>query len=261
MAPPSVWPELELTAPVLILAADHRARGVVTIENYDRYLEVIRSVMPMCDGLLASSQPLGDLLASGSVEPGKKTYLSLNRTGLAGSAFELDDRLVARVESAAGAGLTGVKQMVRIDHSDPLTAGALELLGRVLEDGRAAGLEVMVEALPWRDGRIARDADSIVLAAVIAHDMGAPLLKLPTPEAERGEARVGVVRRIVQSVGAPVLFLGGPRRPGGRRHLLDEVRDVMAGGAAGMAIGRAVIEDPDPAEIAAEVSALVRPEP
>jgi DhnA family fructose-bisphosphate aldolase class Ia len=229
----------------------------VTIENYGRYLEVIRSVMSMCDGILASGQPLRDLLSSGWIEPGQKTYLSLNRTGLAGSVFELDDRLVASVASATKAGLSGVKLMVRIDYSDPLTAGALELLGRVLEEGRVAGLEVMVEALPWRDGRIARDADSVVLTAVIAHDMGAPLLKLPTPDAERGEARVAAVRRIVQSVGVPVLFLGGPRREGGRDAVLDEVRDVMAGGAAGMAIGRAVIEDPDPKEMASQVSAVV----
>lgn len=249
--------ELELTSPELILAADHRARGVVTIENYGRYLEVIGSVMPVCDGILASSQPLRDLLSSGSIEPGKKTYLSLNRTGLAGSVFELDDRLVASVAAAARAGLTGVKHMVRIDYSDPLTAGALELLGRVLEEGRVAGLEVMVEALPWRDDRIARDADSVVLAAVIAHDLGAPLLKLPTPDVEPGDARVEAVTRIVQSVGAPVLFLGGPRRQDGREDVLDEVRDVMAGGAAGMAIGRAVIEDPDPQEMATQVSALV----
>jgi 2-amino-4,5-dihydroxy-6-oxo-7-(phosphonooxy)heptanoate synthase len=115
----------------------------------------------------------------------------------------------------------------------------------------------MVEALPWRDDRIARDADSVVLAAVIAHDLGAPLLKLPTPDVEPGDARVEAVTRIVQSVGAPVLFLGGPRRQDGREDVLDEVRDVMAGGAAGMAIGRAVIEDPDPREMATQVSALV----
>jgi DhnA family fructose-bisphosphate aldolase class Ia len=242
---------------VLILAADHRARGVVTIENYHHYLEVIRSVLPACDGILASTQPLGDLLASGSIPSGHKTYLSLNRTGLAGSAFELDDRLVASVASASAAGCTGVKYMVRIDYSDPLTASALELLGRVLEQARAARLEVMVEALAWREGRIARDTDSVVLAAVIAHDIGAPLLKLSTPDAARGQARSEAVTRIVQSVGVPVLFLGGPRRQGGRDDVLDEVRDVMAGGASGMAIGRAVIEDPDPRQMADEVSAVV----
>ena len=111
--------------------------------------------------------------------------------------------------------------------ADPVTAGALELLGRVLEEARAAGLEAMVESLTWRDGRVARDTDSIVFAAAVAHDMGAPVLKVPVPDVEPGAARVDAVARVVASVGAPVLFLGGPRgrgRPrrragrGARRH-------------------------------------------
>ena len=39
--------------------------------------------------------------------------------------------------------------------------------------------------------------------------------------------------------------------------VLDEVRDVMDGGGSGMAIGRAVYQDPDPAEMAGLVAALV----
>ena len=44
--------------------------------------------------------------------------------------------------------------------------------------------------------------------------------------------------RIVASVSVPVLFLGGPVSDGGRDRVLDEVRDVMEGGGAGMAMGR-----------------------
>ena len=63
--------------------------------------------------------------------------------------------------------------------------------------------------------------------------------------------------RVVASVGVPVLFLGGPRTEGGPRPVLDEVRDVMEGGGAGMAMGRTLYQDPDPAEMAALVDALV----
>ena len=59
---------------------------------------------------------------------------------------------------------------------------------------------------------MARDTDSIVYAAVVAHDLGAPVLKVPVPDVEPGAARVDAVARIVASVGVPVLFLGGPRR-------------------------------------------------
>ena len=41
--------------PALILAADHRARGVVTIERYADYLGAIAAALPHSDGILASS--------------------------------------------------------------------------------------------------------------------------------------------------------------------------------------------------------------
>ena len=70
-------------------------------------------------------------------------------------------------------------------------------------------------------------------------------------------ARRRAVARIVASVSVPVLFLGGPMSEGGRERVLDEVRDVMEGGGAGMAMGRTLYQDPDPAEMAALVRSLV----
>jgi class I fructose-bisphosphate aldolase len=251
----------------VILAADHRARGVITIEPYASYIAALSTALEFCDGILASTQPLRDLAASGAVEPRHRTYLTLNRTGLAASAFELDDRLVASVEQAATEGWTGVKHMTRIDMTDPLTAPALELLGKVLESARSCGLDALIESLSWRDGGVARDTDSIVFAAIVAHDLGAPVLKVPVPDVAPGAARVDAVARIVASVGVPVLFLGGPRRGGGgdgaaegdpRADVLDEVRDAMAGGASGLAVGRVVYQDPEPATMARLVAAAVR---
>jgi DhnA family fructose-bisphosphate aldolase class Ia len=242
----------------VLLAADHRARGVLTVERYDDYCRALAKALPHCDGLLASAQPLEDLRRAGAVRTDQRLYLSINRTGLAGSTFELDDRLVSTVARAAEEGLTGVKHMTRIDPGDPLTAPALELLGTVLDQARQAGVDALIEALSWRNGTMARDVEGIVLAAVIAHDMGAPLLKVPVPDVPAGSARIDAVGRVVESVGVPVLFLGGPRREAGRGPMLAEVRDVMAGGGAGMAIGRTVYQDADPAEAAREVAAIVR---
>jgi class I fructose-bisphosphate aldolase len=147
--------------------------------------------------------------------------------------------------------------MTRIDMDDPLTAAALELLGQVLEQASAAGLEALVEPLLWEQGRIRRDTDAIVMASVIAHDIGAPVIKAPVPAVPPGAERQRAVARVVASVSVPVLFLGGPRTAEGRAPVLDEVRDVMEGGGAGMAIGRTIYQDPDPAEAAALVHALV----
>ncbi|HEY7949128.1 MAG TPA: hypothetical protein VID75_15705 [Acidimicrobiales bacterium] len=248
---------MTVTAPALILAADHRPRGVMTIEAYRPYLAALTAALAPCDGILASRQPLDDLLASGAITAQQTTYLSINRTGLAGSAFELDDRLVTSVAAAAAAGFTGIKHMTRIDRSDPLTAPALELLGRVIDDARSAGLEALIESLSWSEGRMGRDTDAIVEAAVIAHDLGAPVLKVPVPAVAPGRERSAAVARVVGSVGVPVLFLGGPRGEADRTAVLDEVRDAMAGGAAGMAMGRLVFEDPDPAEMARLVADAV----
>ncbi len=250
-------PSGEGAFPALILAADHRARGVLTVEPYRDYLGALRAALPHCDGILASAQPLGDLAASGALERRHRTYLSLNRTGLSGSAFELDDRLVASVARAAQEGWTGVKLMTRIDLADPAGAGALALLGQVLEEARGAGLGALVEPVVWRDGAMAADTDSIVYAAVVAHDLGAPLLKVPVPAVAPGPARIEAVGRVVASVGVPVLFLGGPRGEVGGQRVLAEAADVMAGGGSGMAIGRTVYQDPDPGAVAAALARLV----
>ena len=243
--------------PSIILAADHRPRGVATIERYADYLAAVSAALAHCDGILATAQPLGDLAAAGAIGPGQRTYLSLNRTGLAGSAFELDDRLVASVERAARDGWTGIKLMTRIATDDPGGAAALELLGRVLEEAQVVGLEALIEPVRWRDGSMSRVTDDVVLAAVIAHDLGAPLLKVPVPDAAPGIARAEAVRRVVESVGVPVLFLGGPRRDAvGDAESL--ARDVMDGGGGGLAVGRMVIEDPDPAGTAERLAAIVR---
>jgi DhnA family fructose-bisphosphate aldolase class Ia len=248
-----------LPTPALVLAADHRARGVVTVERYGDYVNALAQALPACDAILATAQPLADLAAAGHLTTAQRTYLSINRTGLANSAFELDDRLVASVSRAAADGWTGVKHMTRIDMTDPNTSAALELLGQVLEQSQSAELEALIEPLVWRDGAVARDTDAIVFAAVIAHDMGAPLLKVPVPLAEPGAERQRAVARVVASVGVPVLFLGGPIGTAGRASVLDEVRDVMEGGGGGMAIGRTVYQDDEPAEMAGLIAALIHP--
>jgi DhnA family fructose-bisphosphate aldolase class Ia len=246
-----------LPTPALILAADHRARAVLTTENWAEFSGALARALPFCDGILATAEPLTSLAAAGHITALHRTYLSVNRTGLAGSVFELDDRLIASVPRAAADGWTGIKHMTRIDFDDPLSAPALELLGQVLEEARQAELEALIEPLIWHEGRVRRDTDAVVLAAIIAHDLGAPVIKVPVPAVTPGAERQGAVGRVVASVGVPVLFLGGPLTQAGREPVLDEVRDVMEGGGAGMAMGRTLYQDPDPAEMAGLVDALV----
>ena len=196
--------------------------------------------------------------ASGSLGPGHRTYLSLNRTGLAGSAFELDDRLVASVWRAAEDGWTGVKHMTRIDPTDPVDrrgpraarpgarggevgrAGGTGGVGGLAGRGHGPRHRLGGASPPWSPTTWARRCS-----------------RSRCPTQRPAGPRVEAVARVVASVGVPVLFLGGPRREGGRDLLLDEVADVMAGGGAGMAVGRAVYQDPDPAGAARAVADVV----
>jgi DhnA family fructose-bisphosphate aldolase class Ia len=146
--------------------------------------------------------------------------------------------------------------MTRIDLGDPHTAPALELLGRVIDEAASAGVEALIECVGWRDGKMARDTDTIVYAAILAHDMGAPVLKVPVPDEQSGEPRTEAIGRVVASVGCPVLFLGGPWRDDDEG-LEAEATDVMAGGGAGLAVGRAIIQHQDPAKMAARVRDVV----
>ena len=216
-----------LPTPALILAADHRARAVVTTENWDAFFGALAKALPSCDGILATAQPLAGLAAAGHLTALHRTYLSINRTGLAGSVFELDDRLVASVPRAAAEGWSGIKHMTRIDMDDPITASALELLGQVLEQSKEAGLEALIEPLTWEGGRIRRDTDGIVLASIIAHDMGAPVIKVPVPTVPPGAERRarhrpgGGQRQRARPLPRRPAHRGRPRRRprrGARRH-------------------------------------------
>ena len=142
---------------------------------------------------------------------GQRTYLSINRTGLAGTAFELDDRLVASVDRAAADGWTGVKLMTRIAPDDPGGAAAWSCSARCSRRPvrRARGAD--------RAGGVAgramsRATDDVVLAAVIAHDLGAPLLKVPVPDAPAGAARVEAVARVVAASACRSSSSAAPRR-------------------------------------------------
>ena len=133
-----------LPTPALILAADHRARAVVTTENWAEFFGSLAQALPSCDGILATAQPLAGLAAAGHLTALHRTYLSINRTGLAGSVFELDDRLVASVPRAAAEGWSGVKHMTRIDMDDAdhgVRARAAGPGARAVEGGGAGGAD------------------------------------------------------------------------------------------------------------------------
>ncbi len=119
----------------MLIAADHPARGALAAggrptamgdrgDLLDRL--VLALARPGVDGLLATPDIVEDLLLLDALDD-KVVIGSMNRGGLAGSAFEFDDRFTAYDAATIGAmGLDGGKTLTRIALEDPGTASTLE---------------------------------------------------------------------------------------------------------------------------------------
>ena len=92
----------------MIVAADHPARGALAVgsrptamNSRTDLLDRLRAALadPGVDGVLATSDILDDLLLLGALED-KVVFSSMNRGGLAGAQFELDDRMTAATAAA-----------------------------------------------------------------------------------------------------------------------------------------------------------------
>src|ERR1044072_5668138 len=106
------------TERILIIAADHPARaslaaGTDPLAMADR-AELLRRLCialarPGVTGVLGTADALEDLLLLGALED-RHVFASMNRGGLAGAAFELDDRFTGYdPESIAAFGYDGGK--------------------------------------------------------------------------------------------------------------------------------------------------------
>jgi DhnA family fructose-bisphosphate aldolase class Ia len=249
---------------LMIVAADHPARGSLGVRNApdamaDRYDLLRRLVValsrPGVDGVLGTSDILEDLLLLGALED-KVVVGSMNRGGLQGSVFELDDRFTGYdADTLAAMGFDGGKMLTRIDLGDPLTVATLEASGRAVTDLAARGLMAMVEPfLSSRvDGRVVNDlsAAAAVRSVAIAGGLGATSaytwLKLPV---------VHDMEVVMAATTLPTLLLGGD--PSGHpEETYARWRDALGlPGVRGLVVGRALLYPPD-GDVAAAVDAAV----
>src|SRR4051794_31116396 len=120
---------------LMIIAADHPARGALHVGadpmamgNRAGLLDRICTALarPGVNGVLGTPDILEDLLLLGVLDD-KVVIGSMNRGGLAGTSFEIDDRFTAYdADSIAGSGFEGGKMLLRIDPADAGTASTLE---------------------------------------------------------------------------------------------------------------------------------------
>ena len=202
---------------LMIIACDHPARGALSAAGkanamasrtdlLDRLVTAL--TRPGVDGLLATADIAEDLLMLGVLEE-KLVIASMNRGGLQGASFEMDDRNTGYdVQGTIDAGFEGAKMLLRIDLEDPATVATLERCGEAVTALNRAELIAMVE--PFMStrfgGKIVNDlsAEAVIKSVHIAQGLGASSaytwMKLPV---------VHEMERVMDATTLPTLLLGG----------------------------------------------------
>ncbi|MFD5749525.1 aldolase [Streptomyces sp. NPDC127033] len=236
----------------MIIAADHPARGANAVGSDPTAMADRRQLLdrmctalerPGVTGVLATADILEDLLLLGVLD-GKSVFGSMNRAGLAGSAFEIDDRFTGYdAETIAAMRFDGGKTLTRICLDDPATPSVLEQTAHAVDELNDRALIAMIEPFlsRWVDGKIRNDLspDAVITSITIASGLGRrsayTWLKLPVVEE---------MERVLASSTLPVLLLGG------------EVKDAEAAFAAwqkalalptvqGLIVGRSLLYPAD----------------
>jgi hypothetical protein len=202
---------------LVIVAADHPARGSLQagrerLAMADRadLLErlCLALARPGVSGVLGTADVLEDLLLLGALH-GKIVIGSMNRGGLAGTVFEIDDRFTGYDAAAiARMGFEGGKMLLRIDPADPATAATIEGCAQAVSDLAARQLMAMIEPFISHraDGRVLNDLapEAMIRALTIASGLGTTSaytwLKVPV---------VKDMEQVMAASTLPALLLGG----------------------------------------------------
>ena len=239
---------------LLLVAADHPARGALAVRSdalamasRPALLERLATALerPGVDGVLGTPDVLEDLLLAGLLDD-KVVIGSMNRGGLQGAVFELDDRFTAYdADTIAAHGLDGGKMLTRVALDDHGTAPTLEASGRAVSALARHGLMAMVEPFltvrrsPTRVENLL-DPDSVIASIHVAAGLGATSahtwLKLPV---------VAEMERVLDATTLPSLLLGGDPKgdPSDTYALWGSA--LAHPSAAGLVVGRALLFPPD----------------
>ncbi|MFD9464922.1 deoxyribose-phosphate aldolase [Streptomyces sp. NPDC060027] len=210
------------TGRLMIVAADHPARGALGVgdhrlamANRADLLERLCLALsrPGVDGVLATADVLEDLLLLGVLE-GKVVMGSMNRGGLAGASFEMDDRFTGhRAEDIDRLRFDAGKVLLRIDYDDPGSLNTLETTARTVDAMAAHRLPLFVEPFISRrekgTGTVRNDlsAEAVTRSIAIASGLGGTSaytwLKLPVTSDPDDMAEV------LEASTLPAVLLGG----------------------------------------------------
>ncbi len=238
---------------MLVVAADHPARGALGVRgdamamgSRSDLLERLATALsrPGVDGVLGTPDVLDDLLLMGVLDD-KVVIGSMNRGGLQGSVFELDDRFTGyTADEIAARGLDGGKMLTRIALDDPGTVATLEASAQAVTE--LARHEVMAMVEPFlsrrRDGKVENllDPDSTIRSIHVASGLGASSaytwLKLPV---------VDDLERVMDATTMPTLLLGGDPKGDPQDSYDAWGRSLGLPSVRGLVVGRALLYPPD----------------
>jgi DhnA family fructose-bisphosphate aldolase class Ia len=263
---------------LVLLAIDHPARGVTAIRGDalamgDRYqyLARTRRVLddPDLDGVVATADLLEELLILSHLErkaighgflDGRVLVGSMNRGGLAGTAFEMDDAFTAMgAARLAELRCQGGKMMYRLEPQEAGSGRTIVACAQALNELRREGLAAFLEPLGVTRGaggyEPAKDASTLVRQCGIAAGLGDSSshlwLKLPYGEG---------FSRVCRATTLPILLLGGPARESPAATLEDFASGLEAGpNVRGAIIGRNLLfpGEADPLPMCRALTALV----
>ncbi|MGI8573845.1 MAG: class I fructose-bisphosphate aldolase [Egibacteraceae bacterium] len=155
-----------------------------------------------------------------------------------------------REAAALGAGAV-VTYLILGPAQGEMFAGNVAALAGVREEAHALGLPLVVEAVDWgsRAGD-EPDPELLTFGCRMAAELGADVIKTEyTGEPE-------TMRPIVDGCPVPVLVLGGPQAET-EEALLEDTRDAIGAGAAGVVYGRNVWQADDPVDISQRIREVV----
>lgn len=253
------------TGRLLLVAADHPARGALragdnALAMGDRAELLSRMVRalerPGVDGVLGTADVIEDLLLLGALE-GKVVIGSMNRGGLAGTVFEIDDRFTGYdAGSIAAAGYQGGKMLFRIDPEDHATPATMQACANAVDELAAHQVMAMVEPFISRrdsDGRIRNDltTDAVVRSATVAAGLASTSaytwLKLPV---------VDDMDAVLAATTLPVVLLGGEVSADQGAQFAAWSKALASPNVRGMVVGRTLLFPPD-GNVEAAVDATV----
>ncbi len=238
---------------LMLVAADHPARGSMGVRDNPQAManrgDLLRRLVealsrPGVDGVVATADVVDDLLLLGALD-NKVVIGSMNRGGLQGAVFELDDRFTGyQAAGISAANLEGGKMLCRVALDDAGTASTLVACGQAVTQLSELGLLAMVEPFLSRrvGNRVEHDlsAAGVAKAVAIASGLGSSSaqtwLKLPA---------IDDLAEVMAATTLPTLLLGGDPTGSPKATYNSWRRSLAIQGVRGLVIGRAVLYPQD----------------